>query len=157
MGHYLFNFSRRHAAKAGSLREQAAASLRVKLWGVDADEPHRDALAPGDLTLIYLAEPERAFIGRAELGSAVREWTPAEAQMYPGDSPSGVVLALVEEWDPPVPMNAVLPESTREGRTPTSRRMPRRASERASYGSPFPNTRRCWRFGRNVCPRLADL
>jgi hypothetical protein len=28
--------------------------------------------------------------------------------MYPGDSPSGVVLAQVEEWDPPVPMHTVL-------------------------------------------------
>ncbi len=28
--------------------------------------------------------------------------------MYPGDSPSGVSLAQVEEWDPPVPMDAVL-------------------------------------------------
>ena len=28
--------------------------------------------------------------------------------MYPGDSPSGVSLAEVKEWDPPVPMNAVL-------------------------------------------------
>jgi len=28
--------------------------------------------------------------------------------VYPGDSPSGVLLAQVEEWDPPVPMNAVL-------------------------------------------------
>lgn len=118
MGHYLFNFSKRHGAKGGSLREQAAASLRVKLWGVDADEPHRDALAPGDLILIYLAEPERAFTGRAELGSAVREWTPSEAQMYPGDSPSGVMLAQVEEWDPPVPMNAVLPRIDPAGSNP---------------------------------------
>lgn len=118
VGHYLFNFSKRHAAKGGSLREQAAASLRVKLWGVDPDEPHRDALAPGDLILIYLAEPERAFIGRAELGSAVREWTPFEAQMYPGDSPSGVMLAQVEEWDPPVPMNAVLPRIDPAGSNP---------------------------------------
>jgi hypothetical protein len=109
VGHYLFNLSKTHAAKAGSLREQAAASLRVKLWGVDADEPHRDALVPGDLILIYVAEPERAFIGRSELGSAVHEWTPPEAQMYPGNSPSGVILARVEEWDTPVPMNAVLP------------------------------------------------
>jgi hypothetical protein len=109
VGHYLFNVSTRDGAKWPALRERAAASLRVKLWGVDADEPHRDALAPGDLILIYLAEPERALIGLAELGSAVREWTPSEAQMYPGDSPSGVMLAQVEEWDPPVPMNAVLP------------------------------------------------
>ena len=118
MGHYLLNFTNRHTAKAGSLRKQADAFLRVKLWGVDADEPHRDALAPGDLTLIYLAEPERAFIGSAELGSAVREWTLPEAQMYPGDSPSGVLLAQVEEWDPPVPMDAVLPRIDPAGSNP---------------------------------------
>lgn len=120
MGHYLFNFSRKHAAKRGSLREQAAASLRVKLWGVDADEPHRDELAAGDLVLIYLAEPEPgpAFIGRAELGSAFRKWKPSEAQMYRGDSPSGVMLAQVEEWDPPVPMNAVLPRIDPAGSNP---------------------------------------
>lgn len=118
MGHYLFNFSRRHAATGGSLREQAAVSLRVKLWGVDADEPHCDALAAGDLILIYLAEPERAFIGRAELGSGVREWTPSEAQRYRGDSPSGVMLAQVEEWNPPVPMNAVLPRIDAAGSNP---------------------------------------
>ncbi len=78
------------------------------MWGIDADEPHRNALAPGDLTLIYLGAPEREFIGRAELASAVHDWTPAEAQVYPGDSPGGVLLAQVEEWDPPVPMSTVL-------------------------------------------------
>jgi hypothetical protein len=118
VGHYLFNFSERHAAKAGSIREQAAASLRVKLWGVDADEPHRDALAPGDLVLIYLAEPDRAFIGRAELGSSAREWTPSEGQMYLGDSAGGVTFAQVEEWDPPVPMSAVLPPIDPTGSNP---------------------------------------
>ena len=78
------------------------------MWGVDADEPHRDALAPGDLILIYLGAPERVFIGRAELASAVHGWTPSEAQVCPGDSPSGVLLAQVEDWDPPVPMETVL-------------------------------------------------
>lgn len=78
------------------------------MWGIDADERHRDALAAGDLVLIYLGAPEREFIGRAELASAVHDWTPSEAQVYPGDSPSGVSLAHVEEWDPSVPMNAVL-------------------------------------------------
>jgi hypothetical protein len=108
MAHYLFNYSPRDAAKGPAPREQAAALLRVKMWGVEADEPHRDALAPGDLVLIYLAAPERAFIGRADLASAVHDWTPSEAQLYPGDSPSGVLLSQVEEWDPPVAMNAVL-------------------------------------------------
>ena len=28
--------------------------------------------------------------------------------MYPGDSPGGVLLAQVEEWDSPVPMSTVL-------------------------------------------------
>jgi hypothetical protein len=78
------------------------------MWGIDADEPHRDALAPGDLILIYLGAPARVFIGRAELATAVQDWTPSEAQVYPGDSPGGVLLAQVEEWDPPVPMNTVL-------------------------------------------------
>jgi EVE domain-containing protein len=118
VGHYLFNFSKGQGARRGSLSEQAAASLRVKLWGVDAAEPHRDAIAPGDLILIYVAEPERAFIGRAELGSAVHEWTPSEARAYPGDSPSGVLLAHIEEWDPPVPMSAALPRIDPAGSNP---------------------------------------
>jgi hypothetical protein len=78
------------------------------MWGIDADEPHSRALLPGDLVLIYLAAPEREFIGRAELASASHDWTSSEAQVYPGDSPGGVLLAQVEEWDPPVPMKAVL-------------------------------------------------
>jgi hypothetical protein len=78
------------------------------MWGVDAGERHRNALAAGDLVLVYLGAPERNFVGRAELASAARDWTPPEAQVYPGDSPAGVLLARVEEWDPPVPMSAVL-------------------------------------------------
>ena len=105
VAHYLFNFVKGDAA---ALREQAAGFLRVRMWGIDADEPHRSALAPGDLILVYLGAPEREFIGRAELASAVHDWTPSEAQVYPGDSPSGVELAQVEKWDPPVPMNTVL-------------------------------------------------
>ncbi len=90
------------------MRELAAGFLGASMWGVDEDEPHRDALAAGDLVLIYLGAPDRVFIGRAELASAVHDWTPSEAQVYPGDSPSRVLLAQVEEWDPPVPMNNVL-------------------------------------------------
>jgi hypothetical protein len=78
------------------------------MWGVGAEEPHRDALAQGDLALVYLAAPERKFIARAELVSAVHDWTPSEEQAYPGDSPGGVLLAQVEDWDPPVPMSTVL-------------------------------------------------
>src|SRR5882724_4326847 len=108
VAHYLFNFVKEDAANGPAQREQAAGFLRVRMWGIDADEPHRNALAPGDLILIYLAAPEREFIGRAELASAVHDWTPSETQVYPGDSLGGVLLAQVEEWDPPVPMSAVL-------------------------------------------------
>ena len=83
------------------------------MWGVGAEEPHRDALAPGDLILVYLGAPARKFIARAELASAVHDWTPSEAQVYPGDSPGGVLLAQVEEWDPPVPMSTVLAQIDR--------------------------------------------
>ena len=33
--------------------------------------------------------------------------------MYPGDSPGGVLLAQVEEWHPPVPMETVLSQIDR--------------------------------------------
>jgi hypothetical protein len=83
------------------------------MWGVGAGEPHGVALAPGDLILVYLAAPARKFIARAELASPVHDWTPPEAQVYAGDSPSGVLLAQVEEWDPPVPMSTVLAQIDR--------------------------------------------
>ena len=86
MAHYLFNFA--------DEREQAVELMRLKTWGIGAGERHRDALAAGDLVLIYLGAPGRELIGRAELASAA-------------DS-RGVALAQVEEWDPPVPMSAVL-------------------------------------------------
>jgi hypothetical protein len=108
LAHYLFNFVQGDAAKGTALREQAAGFLRVRMWGIDADERHRNALAPGDLILINLGAPVREFIGRAELASPVHDWTPSEAQVYPGDPPGGVLLARVEEWDPPVPMDTVL-------------------------------------------------
>jgi hypothetical protein len=101
MAHYLFNLSSGH-------RDQAALLLRAKMWGIGGDERHRDELAPGDLALIYVATPEGAFIGRAELATAVHDWTPPEADAYPGDSSSGVVLSEVEEWDPPVRMDAAV-------------------------------------------------
>ena len=101
MAHYLFNVS-------DGDRARAAALFRQKMWGIDRGERHSDALAPGDLALIYLPAPESVFIGRAELATAVHDWTPSQLAVYPGDSPSGVLLAGIDEWDPPVPMDAVV-------------------------------------------------
>jgi hypothetical protein len=108
MAHYLFNFMK-NATLSPTSRDEAARDLRAGMWGVGADERHRNALAAGDLVLVYLGAPERNFIGRAELESAAHDWTPSEADVYPGDAPGGVLLARVETWDPPVPMSAVLP------------------------------------------------
>jgi hypothetical protein len=108
MAHYLFNFAEGDAVKGRVLRDEAVECLRVRMWGIDADESHRKALAPGDLVLVYLGAPVREFIGRAELASTSHDWTSSEAEVYPGDSPGGVLLAQVEEWDPPVSMGAVL-------------------------------------------------
>jgi hypothetical protein len=101
MAHYLFNFS-------DADREQATALLRAKMWGVGRHEGDRDALAAGDLALIYLPAPDAEFIGRGELATAVHDWTPSEAETYPGDSPSGVLLSHVEEWDPALSMDPVV-------------------------------------------------
>jgi len=102
MAHWLFNFF-------DGNREQATALLRAKMWGVGSrDEGHRDPLGAGDLVLIYLPAPEREFIGRAELATAVHDCTPSEAEAYPGESPSGVLLSYVEEWEPAVPMDTVV-------------------------------------------------
>ena len=101
MAHYLFNFS-------DGDRQRATALLCAKMWGVRRDERNGDALAPGDLALIYLPAPEAEFIGCAELASAVRDWTPSEAEACRGDSSSGVLLSHVDEWDPAVPMDAVV-------------------------------------------------
>jgi hypothetical protein len=110
MAHYLFNFSE-------SDREQANALLRAQMWPIGGDERHRDALATGDLMLIYLA-PREEFIGHAELASAVHEWTPAEAAVYPGGAPGGVLLSHAEEWNPPVAMASVLPRVDPEASNP---------------------------------------
>jgi hypothetical protein len=112
MAHYLFNFF-------GGDRREAAALLRASMWGVGRNERHRDALAPGDLALIYLPAPDSEFIGGAEIATAVHEWTPSEAAAYPGDCMSGVLLAHVEEWDPAVPMEAVVQRIDPTGSNPT--------------------------------------
>ena len=108
MAHYLFNLVQADAATGTPPREMAARFLRARMWGVGADERHGSALGPGDLALVYLGAPVREFIGRVELASAVHDWTASAAEEYTGEATRGVVLAHVEEWAPPVPIDAVL-------------------------------------------------
>jgi hypothetical protein len=88
-------------------REDARAHLRAKRWPVAVDEEHRDALAAGDVALVYVAA-DRAFIARVDLASGVRDGEASE-----------VALADVEWWDPPALMDAVLsaigPSETAKG------------------------------------------
>jgi hypothetical protein len=122
MAHYLFNFS-------DGDRQHATGLLQAEMWGVGRHERHRDALAPGDLALIYLPAPEAEFIGRAELATAVHDWTPAEAEAYPGDSPSGVLLFMSRSGTPLCQWRPSCSGSIRQHRTRSSRRTPRPASE----------------------------
>ena len=109
MAHYLFNFVKGGAKKESALREQAAEFLRLRMWGVGAEERHGNLAGPRrPHPHLSGRTREREFVGRAELASAVHDWTPSEARVYPGDSPGGVLLAQVEEWNPPVPMDIVL-------------------------------------------------
>jgi hypothetical protein len=108
VAYYLFNAVPGDAADGSALRRLVAQCLAVGMWGIRAGEPHSHALASGDLTLVYLGAPERVLMGRANVASAVHAWTSSEAQEYPGDSPGGVLLASVEQWDPPVRMENVL-------------------------------------------------
>lgn len=100
MAYYIFNVMGAAA--------QARGLHRRSTWAIGPQEQHRDALAPGDMALVYLAAPERVFIGHVELASAVHDWTTVEAAASPANSQSGVTLTRVEEWDPPVPISAVL-------------------------------------------------
>ena len=101
MTHFIFNF-------ADGDREQAAPFLNAKMWVVSRGERHRDALAPGDLVLIYVARPHGEFIGRAELATGFHDWTPLEAEACPADQSSGVLLADFEEWPRAVPMDVAV-------------------------------------------------
>jgi len=111
MAYWLFNF-------CDGGREGVSGLLGARMWGVGGQEVHCGALAVGDLALVFLAAPEAEFVGRVELGSGVRGWTVSEAEGFPGESPSGVLLSRVEEWDPGVPMGVVVERIDPTGSNP---------------------------------------
>jgi hypothetical protein len=99
VAHFLFNFS------AGD-RDAALARLRAEMWEIGEGEPHRDAPAPGDLVLIYVAGADGGFIGRAEVRAVA------------GAQPVGVPLCDVERWDHAVPMETVVARVDPTGSNP---------------------------------------
>jgi hypothetical protein len=122
VAHHLFNFSGDQA--------EAVACLRARMWGIGADERYRDALAAGDLALIYVPASCGGFIGRAGLATSVHEWTSSEAEAFPGDSPGGVLLSDVERWERAVPMAIVVARVDPTGSNPVVQ-----ANARAGFGT----------------------
>ena len=99
MQHFIFNL-------AEGDRERAASFLHAKRWVVGREERHRDALAPGDLVLVFVALT-REFVGRAELETAFLEPLPSDPATS-GPAVSGVLLGDVEQWTSGVPLDVAV-------------------------------------------------
>ena len=99
MQHFIFNL-------ADGDRERAKSFLHAKRWVVNRDERHRDALAPGDLALVFVALT-REFVGRAELKSTFLDPMPSDPAAS-GPATSGVLLGHVEDWTSGVPLDVAV-------------------------------------------------
>ena len=99
MRHFIFNL-------AHGDRERAAWFLHEKKWAIGRDERHRDALAPGDLVLVFIA-PTREFVGRARLATAFLDPIPSDGATS-GPAVCGVLLDDVEEWTTGVPLDVAV-------------------------------------------------
>jgi hypothetical protein len=109
MQHFILNL-------ADGDRERAKSFLHTKRWVVSRDERHRDALAPGDLTLVFVALT-REFVGRAELKTTFLDPMPSD----PGASSpavSGVLLGDVEDWTSGVPLDVAVQRIDPKGSNP---------------------------------------
>ena len=87
-------------------RERAKSFLNAKRWVVSSEERHRDALAPGDLALVFVALT-REFVGRAELKTTFLDPMPSDPAA-PGPAVSGVLLGDVENWTSGVPLDVAV-------------------------------------------------
>ena len=99
MQHFIFNL-------ADGDRELAKSFLHAKRWVVSRDERHRDALAPGDLVLVFVGLT-REFVGRAELESTFLDPMPSDL-VTSGPAVSGVLLGNVEQWPSGVPLDVAV-------------------------------------------------
>jgi len=99
MQHFIFNL-------ADGDRTRAASFLRAKRWVVGREERHRDALAPGDLVLVFVALT-REFVGRAELETSFLDPMPSDPATS-GPAVSGVLLGDVEQWTSAVPLDVAV-------------------------------------------------
>jgi len=109
MHHFIFNL-------ADGDRERAKSFLHAKRWMVSRDERHRDALAPGDLALVFVALT-REFVGRAELKTTFLDPMPSDPAAS-GSAVSGVLLGEVENWTSGVPLGVAVQQIDPKGSNP---------------------------------------
>jgi hypothetical protein len=109
MQHFIFNL-------ADGDRERAKSFLRAKRWVVSRDERHRDALAPGDLALVFVALT-REFVGRAKLKTTFLDPMPSDPAAS-GPAVSGVLLGDVEDWTSGVPLDVAVRRIDPNGSNP---------------------------------------
>jgi len=109
MQHFIFNL-------ADGDRERAKSFLHAKRWVVSRDERHRDALAPGDLALVFVALT-REFVGRAELKTTFLDPMPSDPAAS-GPAVSGVLLGDVEDWTSGVPLDVAVQRIDPKGSNP---------------------------------------
>ena len=109
MQHFIFNL-------ADGDRERAMSFLHAKRWVVSRDERHRDALAPRDLALVFVALT-REFVGRAEVKTAFLDPMPSDPAAS-GPAVSGVLLGDVEDWKSGVPLDVVVQRIDPKGTNP---------------------------------------
>jgi hypothetical protein len=99
MQHFIFNL-------AEGDRERAKAFLHAKKWAIGGEERHRDALAPGDLALVFVALT-REFVGRATVTTAVLDPMSLDP-VTSGLAVGGVLLGDVEDWASGVPLEVAV-------------------------------------------------
>jgi len=109
MQHFIFNL-------AEGDRERAKSFLRAKRWVVGREERHRDALAPGDLALVFVALT-REFVGRAELKTTWLDPMPSDPATS-GPAVSGVLLGDVEDWTSGVRLDVAVKRIDPKGSNP---------------------------------------
>ena len=85
---------------------------------VNRGENHRDALAPGDLALVFVALT-REFVGRAELKTTFLDPMPSDP-ILSGPAVSGVLLSDVEDWTSGVPLDGAVKRIDTKGSNPTN-------------------------------------
>jgi hypothetical protein len=96
--------------------ERAKSYLRAKKWVFGREERHRDAVAPGDLALVFVALT-REFVGRAEIKTTFLDPMPSDP-VTSGTAASGVLLGDAEHWTSGVPLDIAVQRIDPHGSNP---------------------------------------